>query len=44
MPDDYEYENQMDLEEYLWGIGYYLPVPVENEGDVNAEDVSIQRG
>lgn len=27
--DNYECEGQIDLEEYLWDSGYYMPLPIE---------------
>jgi len=27
MPDDYEVEGQMNLDDCLWEMGYYMPLP-----------------
>lgn len=29
--ENYECENQITLEEYLWSVGHYMPLPVEEE-------------
>lgn len=32
--ENYECEEQMDIEEWLWSIGYYMPLPInENRKD-----------
>lgn len=28
---DYQCEGQMNIEEYLWNIGYYMPLPIGDE-------------
>lgn len=31
--DNYECENQMSMEEWLWESGYYMPLPVEDQNE-----------
>ena len=35
--DNYECDNQMDIEEWLWDSGYYMPLPVE-ENEETTDD------
>ena len=36
--DNYECENQMDIEEWLWDSGYYMPLPTEEREDKENEE------
>lgn len=34
--DNYEVDGQMDLEECLWAMGYYMPLSIEENDDEQA--------
>jgi len=35
--ENYECDEQMDIEGWLWSIDYYMPLPVEESGECKGE-------